>query len=304
MISYIESHLASFETLPTELLQEIFFYAVPLKSPLKSLCTLSQVSTRWRDATLSTPLLWTIIDLPHSESEDMFNIFVNRSGNLPLHISIALSPLRTREMLFPPSFDINRLKSLELPSYFIGRTNQWEAPAQLDTLIVYGYESQPDTRLCCPRWSDRVKRLELRHVWLDRKTFRMKLCGLILRGVTVKTLTLNLSITHCKSLESIELYDVRDESVANASIAWDFPIEIRGYSLKHLTLDGCSDLIVWYFLREWEAPLLSSATIVLRFDAFSERYTFAERLRWMVVFVSNSLCSLCYDDNAQFRINN
>ncbi|KAF8893854.1 hypothetical protein BD779DRAFT_1669382 [Infundibulicybe gibba] len=77
--------------LPVHVLRLIFEFAVLHGHPTELAC--SHVSTRWRTVALSTPSMWSVIDMKAYPSHglEMFRTYLQRSGDALLDIRITLS---------------------------------------------------------------------------------------------------------------------------------------------------------------------------------------------------------------------
>ncbi|KAH7915654.1 hypothetical protein BJ138DRAFT_997550, partial [Hygrophoropsis aurantiaca] len=114
-----KSHIA---VLPFELLRAIFQETIVLclRSSRMEL-VISHVCQRWRHIALDTPSLWTRVRLYPTQSTEIFDLYLQRSQQLPLHILFGV--------FFPPTEAIvhymNEIESLA--SAVISCANRWES---------------------------------------------------------------------------------------------------------------------------------------------------------------------------------
>ncbi|KAJ7659187.1 hypothetical protein DFH06DRAFT_1195235 [Mycena polygramma] len=104
--STLKSHLDALVypvlTLPNEVVSEVFLHTIPrwpsppIDTPLQSPLLLGQICSKWREISISTPSLWTKIDIwldrvaahDHDNKLRLLALWLTRSRNCPLLISI------------------------------------------------------------------------------------------------------------------------------------------------------------------------------------------------------------------------
>ncbi|KAJ6598524.1 hypothetical protein B0H10DRAFT_2441478 [Mycena sp. CBHHK59/15] len=108
LVNFVDAHLAlvsPVRRLPDDVVREIFEASLPSEYPVlcgaKSPLLLCQICRPWRRLALSTPRLWASLHVATAPSgdqqkvNDAVNVWISRSGSVPLSLSLFESPINT-----------------------------------------------------------------------------------------------------------------------------------------------------------------------------------------------------------------
>ncbi|KAG8969283.1 hypothetical protein FRC05_001143 [Tulasnella sp. 425] len=142
-------HPANILTLPPEITVCIFEYLLanpdPIKSPYHDLLPVTQTSTHLRQTAVSTPSLWSIIEINDKPASFNFaKLCVSRSGHYKLDISIEVlkkMEAKTNGLLALLQYVSSRIRSLSMKLSFTG-PGKWDL--WWDSLKVLDYRALED----------------------------------------------------------------------------------------------------------------------------------------------------------------